>query len=124
VSVNGTLFEDKMRRFKGECAQFSFNKCLTYTHDGASAKFNTNSHEMDNSASLKIEPLTNSEDCSQSCRKFLFTLPLSLVGRFSPVYIHGRLSEQLSGSQAVFRTTFILKSQAATGYWKDFLVCN
>ncbi len=49
MSVNGTLAEDKMRRFKGECAQFSFNECPIYTHDGASAKFSTNSHEMDNS---------------------------------------------------------------------------
>jgi hypothetical protein len=39
-----------MRRFKGECAQFSFNKCLIYAHDGASAKFRTNLQEMDNSA--------------------------------------------------------------------------
>ncbi len=31
VSINGTLFEDKMRRFMGECAHFSFNKCLTLT---------------------------------------------------------------------------------------------
>ncbi len=38
VSVNGTLVEDKMRRFKGECAHFSFNKCLIYTHDSASSK--------------------------------------------------------------------------------------
>ncbi len=44
MSVNGTLVEDKMRRFKGECAHFSFN-------DGASAKFSTNSHETDNSVS-------------------------------------------------------------------------
>ncbi len=29
--------EDKMRRFKGECAHFSFKKCPIYTHDGASA---------------------------------------------------------------------------------------
>ncbi len=50
MTVNGTLVEDKMRRFKGECAHFSFNKCSIYTHDGASAKFNTNSHETDNSA--------------------------------------------------------------------------
>ncbi len=49
VSVNGTLVEDKMLRFKGECGQFSFNKCLIYTHDGASATFSTNSREMDNS---------------------------------------------------------------------------
>jgi hypothetical protein len=49
VNVNGTLVEDKMRRFKGESAHFSFNKCPIYTHDGASAKFSTYSQEMDNS---------------------------------------------------------------------------
>ncbi len=38
VSVNGTLVEDKMRRFKGEFAHFSFSKCPIYAHDGASAK--------------------------------------------------------------------------------------
>ncbi len=47
MRVNGTLVEDKMRRFKGEWGQFSFNKCPFYTHDGASAKFSTNSHETD-----------------------------------------------------------------------------
>ncbi len=26
MSVNGTLVEDKLRGFKGECAHFSFNK--------------------------------------------------------------------------------------------------
>jgi hypothetical protein len=50
VSVYGTLVEDKMRRFKGECAHFSFSKCYIYTHDVASANFSTNSHETDNSA--------------------------------------------------------------------------
>jgi hypothetical protein len=45
VNVNATLVEDKMRTFKGECAQFRFNKCPIYTHDGASAKFSTNSQE-------------------------------------------------------------------------------
>ncbi len=49
MRVNGTLFEDKMRRFKGECEHFSFNKCPIYTHDGASAKFSTNLQEVDNS---------------------------------------------------------------------------
>ncbi len=65
VSVNGTLVENKMRRFKGECEHFSFNKCPIYTHDGASAKFNTNSHETDNSvvltcikAIIHIKPLS------------------------------------------------------------------
>ncbi len=47
--VNGTLVDDKMSRFKGECKHFSFNKCPIYTHDGANAKFSTNSQEMDNS---------------------------------------------------------------------------
>ncbi len=51
--INGTLVEDKMRGFKGECAHFSFNKHPIYTHDGASAKFSTNSHETDNSALLE-----------------------------------------------------------------------
>jgi hypothetical protein len=48
-SENGTLVEDKMRRFKGECAHFSFNKCSIYAHDGASAKLSTYSHESNNS---------------------------------------------------------------------------
>jgi hypothetical protein len=50
VSVKGTLIEDKMRRFLGECAHFSFNKCPIHTHDGASATFSTNLHKTDNSA--------------------------------------------------------------------------
>jgi hypothetical protein len=50
VSVNGTLVEDKMHGFKGECAHFSCNKCPNYTLDGAGAKFSTNSHETDDSA--------------------------------------------------------------------------
>ncbi len=49
MSVKGTQVEDKMRRFKGECAQFSFNRCPIYAHDGASAKFSTNLQETDNS---------------------------------------------------------------------------
>jgi hypothetical protein len=49
VRVNGTLVEDKMHRFKGECEHFRVNKCPIYTHDGASAKFSTISQEMDNS---------------------------------------------------------------------------
>jgi len=51
VSVTETLVEDKMRRFKSECAHFSFNKCPVYTDVDASAKFGTNSHERDNSVS-------------------------------------------------------------------------
>ncbi len=54
VSVNGTLVEDKMRSIKGEFENFSFNKCPIYTHDGASAKFNTNSHETDNVVTSRL----------------------------------------------------------------------
>ncbi len=49
VYINGTLVDDTMRRFKDEFAHFIFNKCPIYTHDGASAKFSSNSHETDNS---------------------------------------------------------------------------
>ncbi len=54
--VYGTLVEDKMRRFKGECAHFIFSKCPIYTHDGASANFSTNSQETDNS--VRITPFS------------------------------------------------------------------
>jgi hypothetical protein len=45
VSVNGKLVEAKMCTFTRESTHFIFNKCPKYTHDGASAKFSTNSHE-------------------------------------------------------------------------------
>jgi hypothetical protein len=41
------LVEDKMCTFTLESTHFIFNKCLIYTHDGASAKFSTNSQETD-----------------------------------------------------------------------------
>ena len=47
VSVNGILVEDKMCTFTLESPHFVFNKCPIYTHDGACAKFSTNSHETD-----------------------------------------------------------------------------
>jgi hypothetical protein len=50
----GHLFEDKMRRFKGECAHFSFDKCPIDTHDGVSDKFSTISHETDNSLQIHL----------------------------------------------------------------------
>ncbi len=50
MGVDGTLVEEKMRRFEGECAHFGYNRCPLCTHDGAGAKFGTDSHETDNSA--------------------------------------------------------------------------
>jgi hypothetical protein len=50
--------------------------------------------------------LANSKNCSVSRIKFLFRLSFALIGRFFPVYIHSRLSEQFSGSQAGYGTTF------------------
>ncbi len=59
MSLNGTLVEDEMPRFKGEYARFRFNKCPIYTHDGASAKFSPNSRGADNSvAELIAKPPT------------------------------------------------------------------
>ncbi len=55
--VNGTQVEDKMRRFKGECAKFIFNRCPIYTHDSASAKFSINSQETDNSVVVRADEI-------------------------------------------------------------------
>jgi hypothetical protein len=43
----GDLVEIKMCVFTFESTHFIFNKCPIYTHDGASAKFSTNSQETD-----------------------------------------------------------------------------
>jgi hypothetical protein len=43
----GPLLKLKRRTFALESTHFIFNKCPVYTHDGASAKFSTNSHETD-----------------------------------------------------------------------------
>ncbi len=58
VSVNGTFFEAKMCTFTFESTHFIFNKFPIYTHDGASAKFSTNSHETDYSV---VFPASRSE---------------------------------------------------------------
>ncbi len=52
VSVNGTLVEAKMYTFTLKSKHFIFNKCPIYIHDGASAKFSTNSHEKDYSVCI------------------------------------------------------------------------
>jgi hypothetical protein len=54
MSVNRTLDESKMCTFTLEYTRFIFNKCLIYTHDGASAKFSTSSLETDYSVRLVI----------------------------------------------------------------------
>jgi hypothetical protein len=47
VSVNGTPVEDKLCTLTLESTHFIFNLCPIYNHDGASAKFSTNSQETD-----------------------------------------------------------------------------
>ncbi len=47
MSVNETLAEAKLCTFTLECTHFVFNKRHIYTHDGAIAKFSTNSQETD-----------------------------------------------------------------------------
>ncbi len=47
MSVKGTLVEAKMCTSTLESTHFNFKKCAIYTHDGARAKFSTNSHEAD-----------------------------------------------------------------------------
>ncbi len=47
MNVIETVVEAKMCTFPLESAHFIFNKCPIYTHDGASTKFSSNSHETD-----------------------------------------------------------------------------
>ncbi len=47
MSVSGTFVEAKMCTFTLESTHLFFIKCPIYTHDVASAKFCTNSHETD-----------------------------------------------------------------------------
>jgi hypothetical protein len=55
VSVNGTPVEAKSCAFTLESTHFFFNLCPIYTHDGASAKFSTNSQETAYSVYLCAE---------------------------------------------------------------------
>ncbi len=54
MNVNGTLVEAKMCTFTLESMHFIFSKCPIYTHDGASAKFSTNSQETDYSVACTL----------------------------------------------------------------------
>ncbi len=50
VYINGTLVEDKMRTVHSRGSVHNLDStCPIYNQDGASAKFSTNSHVMDNS---------------------------------------------------------------------------
>ncbi len=53
MSVKGTLVEAKMCTFTLESTHFLFNKYPIYIHDGASAKFSTNSQETDYSVECR-----------------------------------------------------------------------
>ncbi len=53
-----------------------------------------------------LKTLTKPKIFSVRGVKFLFWLSLPRIGRFSPVYIHARLSEHFSESQAGYGTTF------------------
>jgi hypothetical protein len=67
-----------MRRFKGGCADFSFKKYLIYAHDGASAKFSTNSHETDYSA---VEQLQGPQE-QRSMKKVMVETEISTTALF------------------------------------------
>jgi hypothetical protein len=45
----------------GECAHFSFHNCSIYTHDGASTKFSSNSHETDYSVYTKVKAILDKQ---------------------------------------------------------------
>ncbi len=108
VSVKRTHIEEKMRRFKGECAHFSFNKCPVYTHDGAIAKFSTNSHKTNNSVVLSASSARAQYICFKPLGPFFrhwlwgthFRLPIShLSCHDNDFFICILDSSQLSGIQ-------------------------
>jgi hypothetical protein len=71
-----------------------------------------------------LKTLTNFKDCSVSRIKILCRLSFTLIGWISPAYIHGRLSEQFSGSPAAFETNFTVTGgfrKAETTLWKWLL---
>ncbi len=121
MSVNGTLVEYKMRRFKGECERFSFNKCPIYTHDGASAKFKSNSHETDNSV-LKIQ---RRESLGLSCTAVLpvqctagTATPIDLL--LLPIYtLQPLLLPFLRSSVLAVATSFSVACQAYFSHNSD-----
>ncbi len=53
VGVGGTLVEEKMRGFKGECAHFGFNECPICTRDCAGAEFGTQISSPQSEITLK-----------------------------------------------------------------------
>jgi hypothetical protein len=54
-----------------------------------------------------LRTLTNSKSCSESrIKNFGSGFPFARIGQVFLVYIHSRLSEQFSESQAGFGTTF------------------
>ncbi len=60
MGVNETLVEVKLSAFTLESTHFIFNKWPIYTHDGASAKFSTNSQETDYSVARNNGESTHS----------------------------------------------------------------
>jgi hypothetical protein len=84
VSVNRTLVEAKMHRFHCECEHFSFNKRPNYTHDGASAKFSSNSHEKD----VFLQYTCIFSDLRDSLRSFCRLLLSSLAWSSHPECLH------------------------------------
>jgi hypothetical protein len=71
VSGSGTLGEAKMCTFTLESAHFTFKKCPIYTHDGASAKFSTNSHETDYSVRSGTGWIVNDEESDDVTMRIL-----------------------------------------------------
>ncbi len=61
VHVYGTLAEAKMCTFTLESTHFIFNMCPIYPHDGASAKFRTNSQETHYSVEKNFQTPAASE---------------------------------------------------------------
>ncbi len=77
----GPLLKIKKLRFKGECALHSLASTSIYTHDGASVKFSTNSHETDNSVIKTISLFLTLDNFKSLKFAWRYSLLQSLWGR-------------------------------------------
>jgi hypothetical protein len=113
VSVNGWLVEDKIRRFKGEYAHFSFDKCPIYVaYDSASAKFRTISSETDNSA------VRYPWRKFQRCGAFISLLPIHRSNNEWSLEVHcaiGNIFRMLSAPSPIF--AWCKRNAAARAVW-------
>jgi hypothetical protein len=107
---------------------FSFNKSPIYTHDNASAKFSTNSHESDNSVA-SIQQVLAHDTGGLGWRNNVSGLILSVPTEAE--YILKMMNEELLAGSALLVQRVLLQNVAAHNanvkvapYWSVIMVLS